>query len=143
MNHNSRLESVSRNWLQSEHYDPASTADFSEIVALVHKEIALRSRRSRILSPHLFADPAWDMLLELFRAELGQYKVSVSQLCIASRVPATTSLRWISTLDFEGLVTRDADRFDGRRHYVRLTDAGSRAMKSYFSRRPVDLEAQL
>src|SRR5690606_9764038 len=66
----------------------------------------LRARRLRdeFLPGDLFADPAWDMLLDLFAARLEQERVSVSSLCIASAVPPTTALRWIRTLTEKGLL---------------------------------------
>src|SRR6476469_1135829 len=51
--------------------------------------IHARVLRSKFLSTYLFADPAWDMLLELLRAEIAQRRISVSSLCIAANVPAT------------------------------------------------------
>jgi predicted transcriptional regulator len=63
----------------------------------------------------LFADPAWDMLLDLLQAEIAQHRVPVSSLCIAAAVPATTALRWIKTMTDVGLFKRRADPHDGRR----------------------------
>ena len=95
--------------------------------------IAHRARRAKLLPTNLFADPAWDMLLDLYRAELDQCRVSVSSLCIASQVPPTTALRWISALHEHGLIARRADPLDGRRYFVSLTATGSEAMGRYFS----------
>jgi DNA-binding MarR family transcriptional regulator len=94
----------------------------------------LRARRARcqFFDAELFADPAWDMLLELFAAERGQHKISVSSLCVGSNVPATTALRWIQTLEKRHLLRRVGDPLDGRRFFVSLTEKGSRAMTAYF-----------
>lgn len=61
---------------------------------------AIRSRRLRdeFFMPGLFADPAWDMLLDLYAAELEDQPVSVSSLCIAAAVAPTTALRWIARM---------------------------------------------
>lgn len=91
-----------------------------------------RQRRTDFLPEHLFADPAWDMLLELYHCELSQQRVSVTSLCAAAQVPATTALRWIGNLEDEHLVYRRADPFDGRRIYVALTDTGISSMMRYF-----------
>lgn len=91
-----------------------------------------RDRRAKFLNSQLFADPAWDMLLELYCAELDQRRMSVTRLCIASRVPATTGLRWLATLDKEGLITRRSDPLDQRRVFVALSDCGRSAMRHYF-----------
>src|SRR3546814_12784439 len=69
----------------------------------------LRARRLRddFLPADLFADPAWDMLLDLLAARLEHGRVSVSSLCIASAVPPTTALRWIRRLTATDCVDRD------------------------------------
>jgi DNA-binding MarR family transcriptional regulator len=101
---------------------------------LVRKILKARSDRSTLFSEKLFGEPAWDMLLDLYLAELEQQRVSVGSLCVASRVPPTTALRWIAALEHEGLADRKPDPLHGRRIFVRLTPAGLAAMQSYFSR---------
>jgi DNA-binding MarR family transcriptional regulator len=100
--------------------------------------LILKARRSRdkYFPANLFADPAWDMLLELYAAELGQRRMSISSLCIGAGVPATTALRWISTLEKNCLLDRSNDPFDGRRVWVYLSAAGSEAMTAYFTSHP-------
>ena len=94
----------------------------------------LRARRMReeLISGQLFADPAWDILLELYEADLAQKRVSTSDLCIAAAVPATTALRWIDKLDQMGFLTREGDPLDGRRIWVALTPTARSKMESYF-----------
>ncbi|WP_242125865.1 winged helix DNA-binding protein [Sphingobium sp. Sx8-8] len=95
----------------------------------------LRARRLRddFLPADLFADPAWDMLLDLLAARLEHERVSVSSLCIASAVPPTTALRWIRTLTEKGFVQRHADPHDGRRVFIALADATAEAMTRWFA----------
>lgn len=93
--------------------------------------IDLCAARQNYFPDGLFSDPAWDMLLDLTHARLTGKRVSVSSLCIASRVPATTALRRISDLVSEGLVTRIRDENDGRRVFVDLTDDGFSRMTAY------------
>lgn len=69
------------------------------------------------------------MLLDLYVSRSkGLRPVSVSSLCIASAVPATTALRWINALVQEGLVARQPDLRDKRRVLVSLTDEGSQKL---------------
>lgn len=82
----------------------------------------------------LFSDPAWDMMLDLYLAHLQQNKVSVSSLCIASRVPATTALRWIKVLTDEGLFVREPDRSDTRRIFVVAHETLINCLTSYFDK---------
>ena len=89
--------------------------------------------RARYFPEHLFADPAWDMLLDLLQAEIAQLRVPVSSLCIAAAVPATTALRWLKTMVEEGLFVRRADPHDGRRVFVELAPQSSSALRRYFA----------
>lgn len=94
----------------------------------------MRARRVRatFFEQELFADPAWDMMLELFHAELTHRRVPVSNLCSAAAVPATTALRWLKMLVDKGIVIRRDDPLDGRRVYVELQPQTSDALKRYF-----------
>ena len=91
-----------------------------------------RTNRSRLFDPELFADPAWDILLDLFASSLEQRRVSVSGLCAASGVPATTALRWMATLEAHELILRLKDPLDARRVFVMLSGKGSSIMREYF-----------
>ena len=99
----------------------------------VRAVIRARRLRTRYFADDLFADPAWDMLLDLLQAEIAQLRVPVSSLCIAAAVPATTALRWLKTLVQQGLFVRRADPHDGRRVFVELAPDTSRALRSYFA----------
>jgi DNA-binding MarR family transcriptional regulator len=94
---------------------------------------AIRARRMRAqyFEAELFADPAWDMLLDLYASALEGRQVSVSSLCIAAAVPPTTALRWISTLNEAGLFERKADPSDRRRAYIALSAKGLAGMRAY------------
>ena len=95
-----------------------------------------RVRRGIFFSPRLFDDPAWDMLLELYAAQLEQKRVSVSSLGIASGVPPTTANRWIAELQKDGFITRQKDPLDARRTFIDLSTIGSQAMRDYLSSLP-------
>lgn len=112
-----------------EHGDPEEMA--AELVSWI---IMARELRSRFLPTQLFADPAWDILLDLLRAELARERVSVSSACIAANVPATTAMRYIKTMVQQGLLVREHDPYDGRRTIVRLAPTVSEALRSYFAR---------
>lgn len=102
-------------------------------IETVREVIQARRLRSQFFDGELFADPAWDMLLDLFHAEIAQRRVPVSSLCIAAAVPATTALRWMTTMTDAGLFRRRADPYDGRRVFVELSPEASKAMRSYFN----------
>ena len=98
-------------------------------------EQVLRARklRHRFFTMGLFADPAWDMLLDLYAAELKQRRVQVTSLCIASHSPTTTALRHIAVLTENGLIRKFLDPLDSRRKFVELTPKAIEAMERYFS----------
>ncbi|MBO9580826.1 MAG: MarR family transcriptional regulator [Sphingobium sp.] len=93
----------------------------------------LRARRLReqFLPADLFADPAWDMILDLMAARLAGQRVSVSSLCIAAAVPPTTALRWIRQLTDRGVFSRIDDPADGRRVFIELTDSAAEAVMAW------------
>jgi len=116
----------------------ASLADNSGDAPVIDPEavravIRARRLRARYFDAELFADPAWDMLLDLTQAELDRLRVPVSSLCIAAAVPATTALRWIKTMTDLGLFVRRADPHDGRRVFVEMSQDTSLAMRRYFA----------
>ena len=95
--------------------------------------IRARRLRARFFDSELFADPAWDMLLDLLAAEIQQHRVPVSSLCIAAAVPPTTALRWIKTMTDNQMFVRRSDPHDGRRIFVELSPAASAGMHAYFA----------
>src|SRR3546814_15436252 len=92
----------------------------------------MRRVREQYFPADLCADPAWDMLLDLYAARLERQPVSVSSLCIAAAVPATTALRWIKTMTDAGLFLREADPDDGRRIFIALAGGAFAAMARNF-----------
>jgi hypothetical protein len=100
---------------------------------LVRKIIRQRQLRARFFEGDLFADPAWDMLLDLTAARVEHVRVSVTSLCIASGVPPTTALRWIGQMTDAGLLQRVDDETDRRRAFITLTDKSADAMARYFA----------
>lgn len=85
----------------------------------------------------LFSDPAWDILLELYSAEAGRRRISIRELTAASRVPASSALRWLSLLESHGLLRLKGDPRDADGSSVELTAAGRYAMQSFLAERGV------
>jgi CheY-like chemotaxis protein len=100
---------------------------------LVRAFIRLRRMRGQHFIPELFADPAWDILLDLTAARLEGRMVAVSSLCIAAAVPATTALRWISQMTDQAILVRKPDPSDGRRVFIGLSDAATAGMDAYLA----------
>ena len=100
---------------------------------LIRRIIRQRQLRARFFDGELFADPAWDILLDLTAARAEHARVSVTSACIASGVPLTTALRWISQMTDAGLIQRVRDDGDKRRAFVALSDSAAGAMARYFA----------
>ncbi|GAO53733.1 winged helix DNA-binding protein [Novosphingobium sp. MD-1] len=100
---------------------------------LIRRIARQRQLRARFFQGDLFADPAWDMLLDLTAARAEHARVSVTSLCIASGVPPTTALRWIAQMTDAGLFRRVEDDTDRRRAFIALTDRAADAMARYFA----------
>jgi hypothetical protein len=112
--------------------DRPSSTQVSD-ASLIRAMIRARRLRVQFFPSELFADPAWDMLLDLMAARLERRTVAVSSLCIASAVPPTTALRWIKTLTDGKLFERVADSNDGRRVFIELTQVAESGMLAYLA----------
>lgn len=91
------------------------------------------SVREEFFESALFADPAWDILLELHRAGYRGEKVKITSLSASARVPQSTSGRWVRVLTRKGLIVREIDPLDKRRVHVRLSPMGQDLMRQYFN----------
>ena len=92
-----------------------------------------RRKREKVFgAPQLFGEPTWDILLDLFIAELKNTRMQTTSVCIGAQVPQTTALRWIALLEKENLVTRYRDKSDSRRVYIQMTDLAVRKMLEIF-----------
>ncbi|MDO9490215.1 MAG: winged helix DNA-binding protein [Sphingomonadaceae bacterium] len=96
------------------------------------RQVIKRRRARELCFPTgLFADPAWDILLDLTVARIEGQDLSVTDVCVAAAVPQTTALRWIGTLEREGLIDRTPDPRDSRRVIVRLSADGWERVERY------------
>lgn len=109
---------------------PGTNAPFN--ARHIREIIKLRRLRERMLGEDLFADPGWDILLDLFAAQEEGQQVSVSSLCIAASVPPTTALRWITNMTEAGYLVRRQDPHDARRVYIELAESMAQRLKDYF-----------
>lgn len=99
----------------------------------------VRRTRDNYFPRQLFGEPAWDILLDLYINHAQGRKISVSSLCVASMVPATTALRYIAMLEDQGLLRKIASEHDRRVSLVELTDKGCAAMEAYMTSVAVEI----
>ena len=79
----------------------------------------------------LFADPAWDILLDLYAAKIEGRRISVSSACIASGVATSTALRWIGEMEGYGLVLKQPDPSDGRRTFLEIASRAAEEVERW------------
>lgn len=117
-----------RRRIQELHVNPLIQYDVSKNLYDIR-----RTRDREFGNPDMFGEPVWDMLLDLMIAEREHASISVTSVCIASGVPATTALRWLAVIESEGLVERTADSLDRRRSFVRMSEKGRVLMNRFFA----------
>jgi hypothetical protein len=110
-----------------------SALDEEHIAAILQ----LRRARAEAFGPELFADPAWDILLQLFAARLGNRRLHLGDF--ETDCPRTTLARWASVLEERGLVSCQVDGLDPQALSFEISSAGSAIMRRLFD----DLRRQL
>lgn len=113
--------------------NPLTAEERMRRCALAQSLIQERTRRFEYFPAELFAEPAWDILLELYAAQMAQQRVTVGQVCEQASIPDTTTLRWLKALDAAGYVLRRVDPLDVGRVFILLTPKGLDAMYSFLS----------
>lgn len=91
-----------------------------------------RRVRDRVFGTDLFADPAWDILLDLFIAQREDRKVTISSACAAASAPTSTAARHIAHLVQKRLVVRVSREEDARSSYLELSAAADRKLTQLF-----------
>lgn len=107
---------------KSEAHDLLATANFIR---------RSRERRAAFFSHQLFADPNWDILLDLMCGKLEDKFVPVSNACLATGLPFTTALRHVRRLVDLGMIHRWQDPKDKRRDLLALDAQTFESMKAY------------
>lgn len=112
---------------------PPTNADVGADGKLVILDTIEHLRRLRShYAEHKLDDVAWDLLLELLRAERLRQRLSVSGLAISiSGVSPTTSLRRINELAARDYIERIPDPADARRDFVTLTQKSHALLSDY------------
>jgi DNA-binding MarR family transcriptional regulator len=91
----------------------------------------MQGLRRAIFPRSLFSDPAWDLLLTLYKAHISQQRLSILRLAKLAEVAPTTTLRWVNYFVDRKLAARTDDPLDSRRVFVGLTGFGASLMDQY------------
>lgn len=96
------------------------------LLALAGKIYSARRKVDEIFGMVGFSvSPAWDIMLDLYKAKIAGRAISVTSASIGAACPSTTALRWLQALENMGLLQRTEDSRDRRRVEVTLTDAAT------------------
>jgi len=105
-------------------------ASDAELLAVARTLKRTSDQRAEYFEQGLFADPCWDILLELTAARIQGQSVPVSSACTATHLPFSTALRYVRSLVDMGMVRRWKDPRDRRRDLLNIEDAAFQSMKT-------------
>ncbi len=112
---------------------PALELSDDKLATLASSIYRTRQQRRKYFDPALFAEPAWDMLLDLFINRVRGARVSTTSLCLAAGVPQATGVRWIGVLAGQTLIRRYRAPDDARLMLVDITPQGYQLMRRCLS----------
>lgn len=128
-----RLEALEANSTESMFADPLAMAPLAS---------AMQRARQAAFPEGYFADPSWEILLDLFQSKRENKKLIVSDLGLSADIAQTTVLRHLNRLVDDGFVSREDHPFDRRKSLVRLTDHGSNVVIGVFQATAMALSKQ-
>lgn len=99
---------------------PAETAP-TDALDYAKRLLTIRTGRRRFLPAGYFDGPALTMLLDLYVSNREGRQVAVSDAVAVSGVPTSTALRWITTMETDGYVSKQPDPGDKRRTLLNPT----------------------
>jgi DNA-binding MarR family transcriptional regulator len=99
---------------------------------LVRLVLALRLIGSDYF-PAGLGEPARNMMLVLYAAQLDQQRLTPTRLAAASAVPLATALRWLDIMQERNLVRRSRDPSDRRLVRLALTPRAVAGIEAYLS----------
>lgn len=102
-----------------------------QLAAIARSEFHNRRRRDSLIRYDLFAEPAWDMLLDLYIQHHRGQPIAVDRLCTAAGAVSTTALRWLGLLVEKGLVIRSSTAGEDGTVRVALSEQGIGEMERY------------
>ncbi len=115
-------------------FQPDSTKpDRESLQKFVRAVLKSRQRRAEFMDVSKFADPAWDIMLDLTSAALEGRSVPAFSVSVAANVPMTTALRYVKRLVEDGTIKRWDDPDDKRRSLLALEDHALEKMIAYLS----------
>ena len=110
---------------------PSGDNEQDQLAAIARSEFHNRRRRDSLIRYDLFAEPAWDMLLDLYIQHHRGQPVTIDRLCMAAATASTTALRWLGLLIEKELVIRSSSAGEEGIIRVALSERGIDEMERY------------
>jgi hypothetical protein len=107
--------------------------DRESLQKFVRAILKSRQRRAEFMDASKFADPAWDIMLDLTSAALEGRSVPAFSVSVAANVPMTTALRYVKRMVEDGTIKRWDDPDDKRRSLLALEDHALENVIRYLS----------
>ena len=82
-------------------------SDRAAVIAVAVLEF--RRIRSDFLPRELFAEPGWDLLLELFVADANGHRLTAREVGDRNKIPPSVQSRWLIHLTQIGYIVGDGD----------------------------------
>lgn len=103
------------------HLEQDKPEEVAIAVSTAQRLLRVRRAREQLFELPLFADPSWDILLDLYVQRCTGRQTSLSSACLASAAPVSTSMRHLKHLIDNDLIRRDGSGRDQRVQNVELT----------------------
>jgi hypothetical protein len=109
---------------------PDSPGSF-DLDRLACRVYTARRERRRFFDEALFGEPAWDMVLMLYCADVQGETLNSAILTRAAGVPVSTAERWLRVLEQQGLVVQRAESASAQLRTVELTPSARTSVAGY------------
>lgn len=90
--------------------------------------LRLRKAAKSYFGPPVLSEPAWNLMLALYSADLAHDEFRIGSIAELAGIPRSTTLRWLIKLQDGGFVALESDPRDKRAVGVRMTETGRQAM---------------
>lgn len=109
----------------------------SQEATLARKLLQQIHKRNECFDQSLVNETAWEMMLEAFACREEGRRNTMSGLCYVSKAPLATAARNLNQLVQNGLMVREPDKKDRRRHWVDLSDEALFRMRALIQHFPI------
>lgn len=108
--------------------------DGNDQLPALARYLEARRVRATLFGQNLFSDPAWDILLALYQAELEGGALTLEQLSETLRLSMSVVVGQVGTMERRGLLDEHRTSPNSRRRRaIRLSPLAMDAMASWFS----------